>query len=164
MVNYTYRMLGCGENILHGAKLTLFLTTLSMVIGVLLGTVLALGKISKNKFISKICSAYIFFFRGTPLMIQLFVVYYTLPAVFGFAWRDLFSAADTLQVVAQPGLNPTIASLIMSSEAVFGTLAGWIILHQTLTAREILGCLLMFIAIVIAQLPLSDRKKEMAPT
>ncbi|MCR5823131.1 MAG: amino acid ABC transporter permease [Lachnospiraceae bacterium] len=87
-------MLGSGENILHGAKLTLFLTTLSMVIGVAFGTVLALGKISKNKVISKICSSYIFFFRGTPLMIQLFVVYYTLPAVFGFAWRDLFSAGD----------------------------------------------------------------------
>ncbi|MBP5249545.1 MAG: hypothetical protein J6Z46_06030, partial [Lachnospiraceae bacterium] len=66
MVNYTYRMLGSGENILHGAKLTLFLTTISMVIGVALGTVLALGKISKNKVISKICSSYIFFFRGTP--------------------------------------------------------------------------------------------------
>jgi len=81
-------------------------------------------------------------------------------------YAGVFSSgvAYTLQVVAQPGLNPTIASLIMSSEAVFGTLAGWIILHQTLTAREILGCLLMFIAIVIAQLPLSDRKKEMAPT
>lgn len=94
MVNYTYRMLGCGENILHGAKLTLLLTTLSMVIGVAFGTVLALGKISRNKIISKICSSYIFFFRGTPLLIQLFVIYYTLPAVFGFAWRDLFSPDD----------------------------------------------------------------------
>jgi His/Glu/Gln/Arg/opine family amino acid ABC transporter permease subunit len=95
MVNYTYRMLGCGENILHGAKLTLLLTTLSMVIGVAFGTVLALGKISKNKVISKICSAYIFFFRGTPLLIQLFVIYFTLPAVFGFAWRDFFGDVYT---------------------------------------------------------------------
>ncbi len=54
MVNYTYRMLGSGENILHGAKLTLLLTTLSMIIGVAFGTVLALGKISRNKIISKI--------------------------------------------------------------------------------------------------------------
>lgn len=98
MVNYTYRMLGCGENILHGAKLTLFLTTASTLIGVVLGTLLALGKISKNKVLSKFCSGYIFFFRGTPLMIQLFVIYYTLPAVFGFAWRDLFSAADNQAV------------------------------------------------------------------
>lgn len=98
MVNYTYRMLGCGENILHGAKLTLLLTTASTAIGVILGTLLALGKISKNKILSKICAAYIFFFRGTPLLIQLFVIYYTLPAVFGYAWRDLFAAGDTQAV------------------------------------------------------------------
>ena len=98
MVNYTYRMLGCGENILHGAKLTLLLTTLTTAIGVILGTLLALGKISRHKILSKICSAYIFFFRGTPLLIQLFVIYYSLPAVFGFAWRDLFAVTDNQAV------------------------------------------------------------------
>ncbi len=94
MVNYTYRMLGTGENLLHGVKLTLLLTTLSMVIGSLLSIFLALGKISENKFISKISSAYIFFFRGTPLLIQLFVVYFSAPVIFGFSWRSIFSAAD----------------------------------------------------------------------
>ncbi len=98
MVNYTYRMLGCGENALHGAKLTLLLTTLTTLIGVILGTLLALGKISRNKILSKTCSAYIFFFRGTPLLIQLFVIYYSLPAIFGFAWRDLFDVADNQAV------------------------------------------------------------------
>ncbi|MGN0369374.1 MAG: amino acid ABC transporter permease [Butyrivibrio sp.] len=94
MVNYTYRMLGCGENVLHGAKLTLLLTTLSVAIGLVISIFLALGKISKNKFISKICSAYIFFFRGTPLLIQLFVIYFSIPGIFNFAWRDFFSSAD----------------------------------------------------------------------
>ena len=94
MVNYTYRMLGSGENLLHGVKLTLLLTTLSMVIGSVLSIFLALGKISENKFISKISSAYIFFFRGTPLLIQLFVVYFSTPVIFGFSWRGIFSAAD----------------------------------------------------------------------
>jgi His/Glu/Gln/Arg/opine family amino acid ABC transporter permease subunit len=94
MVNYTYRMLGCGENLMHGAKLTITLTTLTVIFGVLLGTLLALGKISKNKIVSKISGAYIFFFRGTPLLIQLFVVYFTIPGMFGFAWRDLFSSND----------------------------------------------------------------------
>ncbi len=61
--------------------------------------------------------------------------------------------AYTLQVVAQPGLNPTIASLIMSFEAVFGSIAGWLILHQTMSVREMIGCGLMFAAIIIAQLP-----------
>lgn len=94
MVNYTYRMLGCGENVLHGVKLTLLLTTLSILIGFILSIFLALGKISKNKVISKLSSAYIFFFRGTPLLIQLFVVYFSIPGIFGFAWRGLFDKGD----------------------------------------------------------------------
>lgn len=94
MVNYTYRMLGSGENVLHGIKLTLLLTTLSMVIGFILSIFLALGKISANKIISKASSAYIFFFRGTPLLIQLFVVYFSVPVIFGFSWRGLFDVGD----------------------------------------------------------------------
>ena len=94
MVNYTYRMLGVGENLMHGAKLTITLTTLTVLFGVLLGTLLALGKISKKKILSKLSGAYIFFFRGTPLLIQIFVVYFTVPGICGFAWRDLFGAND----------------------------------------------------------------------
>ena len=94
MVNYVYRMLGLGENIFHGAKLTILLTTLTVLIGFFLSIFLALGKISKNIIISKLCGAYIFFFRGTPLLIQLFVVYFAVPGVFGFAWKDLFNGAD----------------------------------------------------------------------
>ena len=94
MVNYTYRMLGSGENVLHGVKLTLLLTTASMLIGSFLAVFLALGKISKNKIISKISSAYVFFFRGTPLLIQLFVIYFSVPVIFGFSWRGIFAAGD----------------------------------------------------------------------
>ncbi len=95
MVNYTYRMLGSGENLLHGVKLTMLLTTLAMLIGFILSIFLALGKISTNFVISKLSSAYIFFFRGTPLLIQLFVVYFSIPVIFGFSWRGLFSLGDT---------------------------------------------------------------------
>ncbi len=98
MVNYTYRMLGCGENMMYGAKLTILLTTLTVLIGLILGVFLALGKISKNKLIQKICSGYIFFFRGTPLLIQMFVVYFTVPQLGGFAWRDLFASGDNQAV------------------------------------------------------------------
>ncbi len=94
MVNYTYRMLGTGENLLHGVKLTLLLTTLSMLFGAIMSVFLALGKISENKIISKICSGYIFFFRGTPLLIQMFVIYFSLPGIVGFSWRSLFSVND----------------------------------------------------------------------
>ncbi len=95
MVNYTYRMLGCGQGILYGAKLTIFLTTISVLCGFFLSIFLALGKISSIKPISKFCGGYIFFFRGTPLMIQIFVIYLAIPGVFpGFNWRSLFSAND----------------------------------------------------------------------
>jgi len=63
----------------------------------------------------------------------------------------------TLQIVGQKDLDPTIASLAMCLESVFSALAGWIILHQTLSATELAGCALMFAAIVASQLP--DRKK-----
>lgn len=65
--------------------------------------------------------------------------------------------AYTLQIIGQNGLNPTIASLLMSLESVFSVLAGWIILGQKLTPREILGCVIIFAAIVLAQLPVGAK-------
>lgn len=59
----------------------------------------------------------------------------------------------TLQIIGQKGMNPTVASLILSLESVISVLAGMIILHENLTSREVLGCILMFIAIILAQLP-----------
>ncbi|MBE5882021.1 MAG: DMT family transporter [Lachnospiraceae bacterium] len=61
--------------------------------------------------------------------------------------------AYTLQIVGQKNMNPTIASLILSLESVVSVLAGWVLLRQTLSGREIAGCIVMFIAIIIAQLP-----------
>ena len=61
--------------------------------------------------------------------------------------------AYTLQIVGQKNTNPTIASLILSLESVVSVLAGWILLKQTLSGREIAGCVVMFGAIIIAQLP-----------
>ncbi len=65
--------------------------------------------------------------------------------------------AYTLQIVGQKGLNPTVASLIMSLESVFSVLAGWILLGQTMSIREILGCVFIFIAIVMAQIPIKKK-------
>ena len=66
--------------------------------------------------------------------------------------------AYTLQIVGQNGINPTVASMLLSLESVFSVLAGWIILKQSLGAKELLGCGLIFIAIIRAQLP--EKKKE----
>lgn len=64
--------------------------------------------------------------------------------------------AYTLQIIGQKGINPTVASLILSLESVVSLLAGWIILGQTLSDRELTGCALAFVAIIIVQLPLKS--------
>ncbi len=81
------------------------------------------------------------------------------------AWAPILYAgilscgvAYTLQIVAQKNYDPTIASLILSLESVFSVLAGWVILHEALSPREILGCVLVFIAIILVQLP--EKKKS----
>ena len=75
-------------------------------------------------------------------------------AVAGLAFAALCSSgiAYTLQIVAQDKINPTIASLTMSLESVFAVLAGWAILGEQLSAREICGCAIMMVAIVMAQI------------
>lgn len=76
-------------------------------------------------------------------------------ALFSILYAGVLSSgvAYTLQTVAEKDLNPTLASLAMCLESVFSALAGWAVLNQRLTAREIFGCVLMFAAIVLAQLP-----------
>ena len=69
------------------------------------------------------------------------------------------SIAYTLQITAQRNTDPAVASLIMSLEAVFSALAGWVILHQSLSLRELLGCSLVFLAVVLAQLPHMEPKQ-----
>ncbi len=60
--------------------------------------------------------------------------------------------AYTLQIVGQKGMNPTICSLLLSMESVFSVLAGFLILGQALSIRELIGCMIMFVAIILAQL------------
>ena len=62
--------------------------------------------------------------------------------------------------MAQKNYDPTIASLILSLESVFSVLAGWILLREALSPREIFGCILVFTAIILVQLP--ERKKAPA--
>lgn len=87
----------------------------------------------------------------------------TLAGVLAAGWPIVYAGvfscgvAYTLQVVAQKHVEPTLASLTLSLESVFSVLAGWLVLRQALTARELAGCCLVFCAIVLAQLP--ARKK-----
>lgn len=66
--------------------------------------------------------------------------------------------AYTLQILGQKNADPTIASLIMSLESAVSVLGGWIILGQKLSGKELLGCLLMFVAVIGVQV--YDAKKE----
>ena len=66
--------------------------------------------------------------------------------------------AYTLQILAQKDSNPTVVSLLLSLESVFATLAGAIILHDQMSMKESFGCVLMLVAVVLAQLPEREKK------
>lgn len=66
--------------------------------------------------------------------------------------------AYTLQIVAQSDTDPTVASMILCLESVFAVIAGMIILGESMSAREIIGCIIMFAAIVVSQLPSKEER------
>lgn len=71
------------------------------------------------------------------------------------AYAGFFSSgiAYTLQMVGQKYTNPVLASLILSLESVFGALSGYLFLNEILSTKEFLGCVIVFVAIIIAQVP-----------
>lgn len=75
----------------------------------------------------------------------------------GYAGILSMGVAYTLQIVGQKRVAPSAAALLMSLESVFAALFGWLLLHETMTRAELLGCVLVFAAVVISQLP---EKKE----
>ncbi|WP_315523879.1 DMT family transporter [Fusobacterium massiliense] len=68
--------------------------------------------------------------------------------------------AYTLQMIGQKYTNPVVASLILSLEAVFGALSGYLILDEVMTNREFLGCAIVFISIIFSQIPKDIFKKK----
>ena len=101
-----------------------------------------------------------FLTSGVILTILMFV--FETPHWFDFvaAWLPIAYAgilssgvAYTLQLIGQKGMDPTIASLLLSMESTFSVLAGWVILKQKLTVKELIGCVLMFTAVILVQLP-----------
>ena len=81
---------------------------------------------------------------------------------FELLYTGVFSAGIgyTLQIIAQSKASPAPAAIILSMESVFGTLAGWILLNQILDANKILGCLAIFVGVIIVQLvPVYTKKK-----
>lgn len=68
--------------------------------------------------------------------------------------------AYTLQIFGQKYTTPTIASLLLCLESVFAVIGGAILLHETMTIREILGCILMISAVILSKLHILENKKE----
>jgi len=66
----------------------------------------------------------------------------------------------TLQIIAQRDTDPTPATLIMSLESVFAALAGWAFLHEQMQVKEFIGCVLVFGAVILAQLPERVNEKK----
>ena len=106
-----------------------------------------------------------FLTSGVILTVLMFV--FETPQVENFlaAWMPIAYAgilssgvAYTLQLIGQKGMDPTIASLLLSMESTFSVLAGWVILKQKLTVKELIGCVLMFTAVILVQLPGKSKK------
>ncbi|MBR1771036.1 MAG: DMT family transporter [Lachnospiraceae bacterium] len=81
-------------------------------------------------------------------------------AWFPIAYSGFMSCgvAYTLQIIGQKGVHPTLASLIMSLESVVSAISGLIILQQKLSVDETIGCIAMFTAVILAQLPTPSKK------
>ncbi len=74
--------------LVQGAKITLQFTVVSIFFGMILGLVFALGRMAKSKIIKFLAATYIDFFRGTPLLVQIFLIYFGLPQLFPFTLPD----------------------------------------------------------------------------
>ncbi|MBU4227612.1 amino acid ABC transporter permease [bacterium] len=135
--------------LLEGTVVTIKLIVFSIPLGLLLGILIAIGRVYGNKFISFFCTVYTLFFRGSPLLVQLFILYYGLPsigiffsafaaAVVGFIFcsgayhseyiRGAIQSIKTGQMMAAEALGMTRAKAVL-----------YIILPQALR-RAIPGC------------------------
>jgi arginine/lysine/histidine transport system permease protein len=81
-----------------GAKMTLILAFFTVLLGTVIGTLLALMRLSNNKILKFIASVYIEFIRGTPLLVQLFIFYYGIPAALNIELTELPAAVIALAV------------------------------------------------------------------
>ena len=103
-----------------------------------------------------LCSTILAFSFETPTLanikLEWFELVYTGVASAGIGY--------TLQIIAQSKASPAPAAIILSMESVFGTIAGWILINQVLDTNKILGCIAIFIGVIIVQLiPIYTNKK-----
>ncbi len=83
-------------------------------------------------------------------------------SVIPLLYTGIFSSgvAYTLQIISQKDANPTVVSLLLCMESVFATISGAVILHERMSGKEYIGCVLMFAAVLLSQIPVSVFKKK----
>jgi len=81
---------------IEGAKLTLYLAFFTVLLGTLLGLLLSLMRLSNNKFLKLLSSMYVEFLRGTPLLVQIYIIYYGLPSL-GIEFSDILAGVIALR-------------------------------------------------------------------
>lgn len=107
-----------------------------------------------------------FFTAGLLMLICMFIFEKpTIPNIVGAGGTILYAGimscgvAYTLQILGQKHTNPTLATMLMSLESVFAALSGWLILGEKLSIKEFFGCVLIFAAVILAQLAGTDKIK-----
>lgn len=99
-------------------------------------------------------------------LVMLFTETPTLDGIAGSWWPMCYAGflsmgvAYSLQIIGQKHLDPAPASLIMSLESVFAALSGWLFLQETMTFEESVGCILVFLAVILSQIPINMTKKR----
>ena len=99
-------------------------------------------------------------------LVMLFTETPTLDGIAGSWWPMCYAGflsmgvAYSLQIIGQKHLDPAPASLIMSLESVFAALSGWLFLQETMTFEESVGCILVFLAVILSQIPINMNKKR----
>lgn len=108
-----------------------------------------------------------FFTAGLFMLICMFIFEKpTIPNIMGAGGTILYAGilscgvAYTLQILGQKHTNPTLATMLMSLESVFAALSGWLILGEKLSIKEFIGCVLIFAAVILAQLAGTDKLKK----
>ena len=104
-------------------------------------------------FVSAVISGFLMFLFEQPDITQIMAAY--IPIL--YAGVLSCGVAYTLQIIGQRNMEPAVASLILCLESVFSALAGWLILKQSLTVKELMGCMLVFVAVILAQIPQKEK-------
>ena len=106
-----------------------------------------------------------FLFAGTISAVYMFIFETVdfaamLSCILPLLYVGVFSCGVgyTLQILAQKDSNPTVVTILLSLESVFAVIAGAIILHQQMTTREYIGCVIMFAAVILAQIQFPEKK------